>query len=98
MTVVGSPGGGKTDDDLSPGRKKNTRVNPATLLTEGDGDRATMARQGAAPRRLSGQSKLTTPAPQRGTCRALASHLRQRRATLPDKMPTPGGLMTPAPS
>jgi hypothetical protein len=96
-TVVGSPGGGEPDDDISPGRKRNTRVNPATLLAEGDGGGATMARQGAAPRRLSGQSRLTAPAPQRGTCRALASHLRQRRATLPHKMPTPGGLMTPAP-
>jgi hypothetical protein len=62
--------------------------------TEGDGDGATMARQEAAPRRLSDQSKLTAPAPLRGTCRALASHLRQRQALLPDKMLTPGGLMT----
>jgi hypothetical protein len=53
-----------------------------------------MARQEAAPRRLSLQSESTTLAPQRGTCRALSSRLRQRRASLPRNMPTPSGLMT----
>jgi hypothetical protein len=37
-----------------------------------------MAKQEAAPRRLSSES--TTPAPQRGTRRALTSRLRRRRA------------------
>jgi hypothetical protein len=36
--VVGSPGGGEPDDDISPEQKKNIRVNPATLLAEEDGD------------------------------------------------------------
>jgi hypothetical protein len=53
MTVVGLPGGGEPDDDISPGRKRDTQVYPATLLAEGEGDRATMARQEAAPRRPS---------------------------------------------
>jgi hypothetical protein len=61
-TVVGSPGGGELDD-ISPWQKRNTRVCPATLLTGGGGDGATMARQEAAPHRLSDQSELTTPAP-----------------------------------
>jgi hypothetical protein len=39
-------------NDIPPWRK-NTQVNPATLLAGGDGDEANMARQGAAPRRLS---------------------------------------------
>jgi hypothetical protein len=56
--------------------------------------RATVARQEVAPRRLSNES--TTPAPQRGTCRALSSHLRQRRMSFPRNMPTPSGQMTPA--
>jgi hypothetical protein len=32
------------------------------------------------------------------TCRVLSSHLRQRRMSLPRNVPTPSGLMTPAPS
>jgi hypothetical protein len=52
--VVGSPGEGELDDDFLPRRKRNTRVCPATLLTGGGGDGATVARQEAAPRRLSG--------------------------------------------
>jgi hypothetical protein len=32
-----------------------------------------------------------------GTCRVLSSHLRQRRVSLPSNVPTPSGLMTPAP-
>jgi hypothetical protein len=77
-------GGDKLDDDdrISPWRK-NARVNPATLLAGGDGDGANMAWQGAAPRRLSHQSESTTPAPLRGTCWALSSHLRQRRGRFP---------------
>jgi hypothetical protein len=95
--VVGSPGGGELDDGISPWQKRNTRVCPATLLA-GGGDGVTVARQEVAPHRLSDQSESTTPAPLRGTCRVLFSHLRQRRVSLPSNMPTPSGLMTPAPS
>jgi hypothetical protein len=55
-----------------------------------------MARQEAAPHRLLVQSESTMPAPQRGTCRVLSSHLRQRRMSFPRDVPTPSGLMTPA--
>jgi hypothetical protein len=95
-TVVGSLGGGELDDDISPWRKRNTRVCPATLLA-GGGDGATMARQEAAPRWLSDQSESTTPAPLSETCRVLSSHLGQRRVSLPSNVPTSGGLMTPTP-
>jgi hypothetical protein len=98
IMVVGSPGSGELDDDFPPRQKRNTRVCPATLLARGGGDGATVARQEAAPRRLSDQSESTTPAPLRGTCRVLSPHLRQRRVTLPRYVPTPSGLMTPAPS
>jgi hypothetical protein len=53
-----------------------------------------VARQEAAPHRLSSES--TTPAPQWGTCRALTSRLRQRQVSFPRNMPTPSGQMTPA--
>jgi hypothetical protein len=98
MTLIGLPGGGKLDDGFPPWQKRNTRVCPATLLAGGGGDGATVARQKAAPRRLLDQSELTTPAPLRGTCRVLSSHLRQRRVSLPRHMLTPSGLMMPAPS
>jgi hypothetical protein len=75
-TVVGSPGDGELDDDFPPWQKRNTRVCPATLLAGGGGDGATVARQEAAPHRLSDQSESTTPAPLQGTCRVLSSHLR----------------------
>jgi hypothetical protein len=78
-TVVSSPGGGELDDVFPPWRKSSIRVYPATLLTAGGGDGATVARQEATPRRLSVRSESTTPAPQRGTCRVLSSHLRKRR-------------------
>jgi hypothetical protein len=52
-TVVGSPNGGELDDGFPPWQKRNTRVCPATLLAEGE-DRATVAMQEVAPRRLSG--------------------------------------------
>jgi hypothetical protein len=94
MTVVSSPGGGELDDVFPPWWKSSIRVCPATLLAAGGGDGATVARQEAAPRRLSSES--TTPTPQRGICRALSSHLRQRRMSFPRNMPTPSGLMTPA--
>jgi hypothetical protein len=97
MTVVGSPGGGKLDDGISPRQKRNIRVCPATLLAGGGEDGATVARAEAAPRRLSDQSEPMTPAPLRGTCRVLSSHLRQRRVSLPSNVPIPSGLMMPAP-
>jgi hypothetical protein len=53
-----------------------------------------VAKQEAAPRWLSSES--TTPAPQRGTCRALTSCLRQRRVSFPRNTPTPSRQMTPA--
>jgi hypothetical protein len=53
-----------------------------------------VARQEAAPRQLSSES--TTLAPQRGTCRAFSSRLRQRQVSFPRNMPTPNGQMTPA--
>jgi hypothetical protein len=88
----------RTRRRLPPWQKRNTRVCPATLLAGGGGDGATVARQEAAPRRLSDQSESTTSAPLRGTCRVLSSHLRQRWVSLPSNVPTPSGLMTPAPS
>jgi hypothetical protein len=97
-TVVGSPGSGELDDDFPPWQKRNTRVCPATLLAGGGGDGATMAMQEAAPRRLSGQSESTMPAPLRGPCWVLSSYLRQRRVSLPRYVPTPSRLMTLAPS
>jgi hypothetical protein len=51
-----------------------------------------MAKQEAAPRWLS--SELMMPAPQRGTRRALTSHLRRRRPSFPRNMPAPSGRMT----
>jgi hypothetical protein len=97
-TVVGSPGDDELDDGISPRQKRNIRVFPATLLAGGGGeDGATVARHKAALRRLLDQSEPTTPAPLRGTCRVLSSHLRQRRVSLPSNVPTPSGLMTPAP-
>jgi hypothetical protein len=73
-TAISSPGGGELDNVFPPWQKSSIRVCLATLLAAGGGDGATMARQEAAPRRLSNES--TTPAPQQGTCRALSSHLR----------------------
>jgi hypothetical protein len=93
-TAVSLPGGGELDDVFPPWRKSSIRVCPVTLLAAGGGDGATVARQEAASRRLSSES--TTPAPQRGTCRALSSRLRQRRVSFPRNMPTPSGQMTPA--
>jgi hypothetical protein len=89
-----SPGGGELDDVFPPWHKSSIRVCPATLLAAGGGDGAIVARQKATSRWLS--SKSTTSAPQRGTCRALSSCLRQRRVPFPHNMPTPSGQMTPA--
>jgi hypothetical protein len=97
-TVVGSPGSGEFDDDFPSWQKRNTRVCPATLLAGGGGGGATVAMQEPLPHRLSGQSESTTPAPLRGPCRVLSSHLRQRWVSLPRNTPTPSEPMTPAPS
>jgi hypothetical protein len=93
-TAVSSPDGGELDDVFPPWRKSSIRVCLAAFLAAGGGGGATVARQEAAPRRLSSES--TTPAPQRGTCRALSSRLRQRRVSFPCNVPTPSGQMTPA--
>jgi hypothetical protein len=60
-TVVSSPGGGELDDVFPPWRKSSIRVCPATLLTAGGGNGATVARQEAAPRRLSSESATLAP-------------------------------------
>jgi hypothetical protein len=86
----------RTRRRLPPERKSSIRVCPTTLLAAGGGDGATVAWQEVAPRRLSVQSKSTTPAPQRGTCRALSSYPRQRRMPFPRNVPTPSGQMKPA--
>jgi hypothetical protein len=93
-TVVNPPGGGELGDVFPPWRKSNIRVCPVAFLAAGEGGGATMAKQEAAPRRLLSES--TTPAPQRGTRRALTSRLRRRRAPFPRNTPTPSGRMTPA--
>jgi hypothetical protein len=56
--------------------------------------RGNRGQAGAAPRWLSSES--TTPAPRRGTCQALTSRPRRRRASFPRNTPTPSGQMTPA--
>jgi hypothetical protein len=86
--------GAKLDDVFPTWRKSSIRACPAAFLAAGGGGGATVARREAAPRRLLSES--TAPAPQRGTCRALPSRLRQRRASFPRNMPTPNGQMMPA--
>jgi hypothetical protein len=93
-TVVSSPDGSELDDVFPPWQKSSIRVCLATLLATEGGDGATVAMQEAASRRLSSES--TTPTPQRGTCRALSSRLRQRQMSFPRNVPTPSGLMMPA--
>jgi hypothetical protein len=94
MAAVSPPGGGGIDDVLPPWRKSSIRICPVTFPAAGGGGLATMAKQEAVPRWLSSES--TTPAPQRGTRRALTSRLRRRRASFPRNTPTPSGWMTPA--
>jgi hypothetical protein len=84
--AVGPLGGGGLDDVFPPWRKSSIQICPATFHAAGGGGGATVAKQEAAPRRLSSGS--TTPAPQRGTRRALTSRLRQRRASFPRNTPT----------
>jgi hypothetical protein len=70
-------------------RKNNIRVCPVTFPADGGGDGAGMAKQEAAPRRLSSES--TASAPQQGTHRASTSRLRRRRAPFPRNTPAPSG-------
>jgi hypothetical protein len=88
------PAGGGIDDVFPAWRKSSIRVCPVTFPADGGGGRATMAKQEAAPRRLSIESAM--PAPQRGTRRASTSRLRRRRASFPRNTPTPSERMTPA--
>jgi hypothetical protein len=53
-----------------------------------------MAKQEAAPRRLSSESTMSVP--QRGTRRASTSRLRRRRMSFPHNTPTPSRRTTPA--
>jgi hypothetical protein len=80
-TAVSPPGGGGLGDVFPPWRKSNIRVCPVAFLAAGEGGGATMAKQEVTPRRMLSES--TTPAPQRGTRRALTSRLRRRRAPFP---------------
>jgi hypothetical protein len=93
MATVSPPTGGGIDDVFPAWRKSNIWVCPVTFPADGGGGRATMAKQEAAPRRLSSES--TMPMPQRGTRRASTSRLRRRRASFPRNTPTPSGQMTP---
>jgi hypothetical protein len=74
MAAVSPPAGGGIDDFFPTWRKSNIRVCPVTFPADGGGGGVAMAKQEAAPRRLSSES--TAPAPQRGTRRALTSRLR----------------------
>jgi hypothetical protein len=94
MVAVSMPAGGGIDDVIPTWRKSNIRVCPVTFPADGGGGGAGMAKQEAAPRRLSSES--TALAPQRGTRRALTSCLRRRRASFPRNMPTPSRRTTPA--
>jgi hypothetical protein len=91
-TAVSPPDGGGIDDVFPAWWKNDIRVCPVTFPAAGGGGGATMAKQEAAPRWLSSES--TTPAPQRGTRRALTSRLRRRQASFPRNTPTPSGRMT----
>jgi hypothetical protein len=77
---------------LPPWRKSSIRACPVTFPAVGGGGGTTMAKQEATPHWLSSES--TTPAPQRGTRRALTSRLRRRRVLFPRNTPTPSGRMT----
>jgi hypothetical protein len=94
MAAVSPLAGGGIDDVFPTWRKSSIRVCPVTFPTDGGGGGAAMAKQEAAPRRLSSGS--TAPAPQRGIRRALTSHLRRRRASFPRNTPTPSRRTTSA--
>jgi hypothetical protein len=72
MATVSPPAGGGIYDVFPTWQKNNIRVCPVTFPADGGGGGAGMAKQEAAPRRLSSEST----APQRGTHRALTSRLR----------------------
>jgi hypothetical protein len=94
MAAFSPPAGGGIDDVFPAWRKSSIQVYPDTFPTDGGGGGATMAKQEAAPRRLSSES--TMLGPQWGTRRALTSRLRRRRASFPRNTPTPSERMTPA--
>jgi hypothetical protein len=94
MAAVSPPAGGGIDDVFPTWRKNNIRVCPVTFPADGGGGEAGMAKQEAAPRRLSSES--TAPAPQWGTRRVLTSRLRRRRASFPRNTPTPSRRTTVA--
>jgi hypothetical protein len=94
MAAVGPPAGSGIDDVFPTWRKSNIRVCPVTFPADGGGGGADMAKQEAAPRRLSSES--TVPARQRGTRQASTSRLRRRRASFPHNTPTPNGRTMPA--
>jgi hypothetical protein len=56
MAVVSPPAGGGIDDVFPAWRKNSIRVYPVTFPVDGEGGEATMAKQEAAPRRLSSES------------------------------------------
>jgi hypothetical protein len=92
--AVSPPAGGGIDDVFPTWQKSNIQVCPVTFPADGGGGGAGMAKEEATPRRLSSESM--TPAPQRGTRRALTSRLRRRRASFPHNTPTPSRRTTPA--
>src|SRR5688500_12103503 len=94
MAAVSPPTGGGIDDVFPTWRKSNIRVCPVTFPADGGGGGAGVAKQEAAPRRLSSES--TALAPQRGKRRALTSRLRRRRASFPRNTPTPSRRTMPA--
>jgi hypothetical protein len=61
MAAVSPPDGGGIDDVFPSWRKSGIRACPVTFPAAGGGGGATMAKQEAAPHRLSSES--TTPAP-----------------------------------
>jgi hypothetical protein len=61
MVAVTPPAGGGIDDVFPTWRKNSIRVCPVAFLVDGEGGGAIMAKQEAAPHRLSSES--TTPAP-----------------------------------
>jgi hypothetical protein len=61
MAAISLLAGGGIDDVFHAWRKNSIRVCPVTLPVDGEGGGAIMAKQEAAPRRLSSES--ATPAP-----------------------------------
>jgi hypothetical protein len=61
MAAVSPPAGGGIDDVFPAWQKNNIRVCPITSPADGGGGGATMAKQEAAPRRLSSESTASAP-------------------------------------